>query len=135
MTESWFHRLEGDVRRDWQRATHPFSRHGSTIAGNRDLPPQGATAMPTLLELSNTVKEIAEAAEVPLRALLDEHVPALVQLGQQVENSKLIQGAIRAEESLPPGIRDSIAALLEATVDQFETPAAAQSAEVQQPAA
>jgi len=80
----------------------------------------------TLLDLSNTIKTIAEAAEAPLRTLLDEHVPALVSLGQQVENSKIIQGAIRAEESLPPAIKDSIAALLAATVDQFESaPAAA----------
>jgi hypothetical protein len=131
MTE-FLHRIEDGLRTDWQRVGQHLPHHGPTMSGKASpSDSRGAPAMPTLLELSNTVKEIAEAAEVPLRALLDEHVPALVQLGQQVENSKLIQGAIRAEESLPPGIRDSIAALLEATVDQFETPAAAQQPEQQ----
>jgi hypothetical protein len=137
MTEpgSWFHRAEDDLR----HATSRFHHHGDSIAAEAPKSDHPGAVIMTLLDLSNTIKSIAEAAEAPLRTLLDEHVPALVSLGQQVENSKIIQGAIRAEESLPPAIRDSIAALLTATVDQFEsapTPVEAAAAEPQpEPAA
>jgi hypothetical protein len=133
---SWFHRFEGHVEDDLRRAAAVFHHHASTIADEASLSDHPGAVIMTLLDLSNTIKSIAEAAEAPLRTLLDEHVPALVSLGQQVENSKIIQGAIRAEESLPPAIKDSIAALLAATVDQFESaPAAAPVEAAPEPAA
>jgi hypothetical protein len=77
--------------------------------------------MPSLLELANIAKTVIEDAEAPLRTLLDEHVPALVQLGQQVEGSRLIKGSIRAEQLLPQKTRDGIATMLESLLDEFES--------------
>ena len=127
MTESWFHRLEDDTR----HVTSHFHHAGHSISAVEPQAPLPSGVIVSLLDTANTALTVARSAEEPLRVLLDEHFPAIITLGQQIENSRLIQNAIKAEEALPQPVKDAVSVLLEAHVGPAQAPVAEVPAEQQ----
>ena len=118
MPESIFDRLEDD----WRHVAGVFHHHGTSMDAGETQAPTPPGAPVSLLDTANTALAVARSAEEPLRTLLDEHFPAIIALGEQIESSRLIQGAIKAEDALPQPVKDAFSALLEAHVGPVQQP-------------
>lgn len=116
----WFHHAETGLR---HAASH-LAHHGSTIAGNSVLPQQGATV--SLLALANDMKTALEDGETRVRTVLDQHMPAILELAERVESDPLIQAAEAA--ALPAGAKVIVAEFIAKLAAEFPGHAAAEPA-------
>ena len=117
--------------------------HGPTIAVQAPptppAPQENTMSVPdAVADLSanaNAVQAGLDAATAALAAIRTNDVPGLQDIGQQIDNSRLIQAAVAADLVVPQGVLAAEAAALEALTAAF-TPAAAPAAPVaEQPAA
>jgi hypothetical protein len=131
VSESIFERLEGEWNDGLRHVTSHFRHESPSISGDVTQAPLSPGAIVSLLDTASTALAVARSAEEPLRVLLDEHFPAIITLGQQIENSRLIQNAIKAEEALPQPVKDAVSTLLEAHVGPAQPAAPEQPAEQQ----
>lgn len=61
----------------------------------------------TLAQIATDMQTALYDSELKIRAVLDQHMPALTEIAQRVENDPLIQAAEAA--ALPPGARALVA--------------------------
>ncbi len=127
MTEHIF----GELIRDWRRATAHLHHHAVTMTANPAVQtPQGAPM--SLKELATDIQTALEDGESHIRTVLDQHMPTLAALAEQVENDPLIQAAEAA--ALPPGARAIVADFISKIAAEFPqaptTPQAPEAPEV-----
>ena len=132
MSESIFHRLEGDWQ-DWfsrhvhhaDAATAALTSHTASISTNQP-PWQPKGAAVSLTDVIAAFKTDLEDGETKIRTVLDEHVPALVALAEKVSNDPLIQAAEAA--ALPPGAKQLVADFITKLAATFPPPAPVEAA-------
>ena len=131
-------RIAGWFGRHDHRVATP-ALHGPTIAVQAPTAPpapqENTMSVPDAVADLKTNVEAAQAANAAagtaLAAVLANDVAGLQDIGQQIDNSRLIQAAVAADLVVPQGVLDAEAAALEALTSAF-TPAAPA---VEQPAA
>jgi hypothetical protein len=115
-------RIFEELTQDWQDAVSHFEHASPTITASE--PPAQTPQeehMPLSADLA-AAQDVARAADAPLRVLLDQHLPGLIEAAQILDNSRLVQAAIGAEHALPQPVKDALAQLLEAHAQAAPAP-------------